>query len=38
MDGAPSMPLAEIIEGLRAAVETSVSVEEDVAEAGGATH
>jgi pyroglutamyl-peptidase len=37
-DGAPSMPLAEIIEGLRAAVETSVSVEEDLAEAGGATH
>jgi pyroglutamyl-peptidase len=37
-DGAPSMTLAEIIEGLRAAVEVSVSVEEDVAEAGGATH
>jgi pyroglutamyl-peptidase len=36
--GVPSMPLGEIIEGLRAAVEASVSVEHDLAEAGGATH
>lgn len=37
-DGAPSMPLKEIVEGLRAAVEASVGVETDLSVAGGATH
>jgi pyroglutamyl-peptidase len=37
-DGAPSMPLDEIIEGLRAAVLVSCGVEEDLAVTGGATH
>jgi hypothetical protein len=32
------MPLKEIVEGLRAAVEASVGVETDLAVAGGATH
>jgi pyroglutamyl-peptidase len=36
--GAPSMSLAHIIEGLRAAVEVACAVEADVREAGGATH
>jgi pyroglutamyl-peptidase len=36
--GAPSMALAEIIEGLRAAVEVSLTVQADVSEPGGATH
>lgn len=36
--GAPSMELAHIIEGLRAAVQVSLAVEADIAEAGGATH
>lgn len=35
---APYMELAEIIEGLRCAVEVSLAVEADVSEAGGATH
>ena len=37
-DGAPSMALGDIIDGLRIAVEVAVGVEKDVAEAGGATH
>lgn len=37
-DGAPSMPLGEIVEGLRAAVQASVGVDIDLAVAGGATH
>lgn len=37
-DGAPSMPLAEIVEGLRAAVQASVGVETDLAVSAGATH
>ncbi|GAB3456026.1 pyroglutamyl-peptidase I [Massilia terrae] len=37
-DGTPSMPLAEIIEGLRAAVQATVGTETDLAVAGGATH
>jgi pyroglutamyl-peptidase len=37
-EGVPCMPLEDIIEGLRAAVEASVMVEDDLAEAGGATH
>jgi pyroglutamyl-peptidase len=37
-DGAPSMTLDEMVEGLRAAVQVSLAVERDVAEAGGATH
>lgn len=37
-NGAPSMPLAEIIEGLRAAVQATVGTETDLAVAGGATH
>jgi pyroglutamyl-peptidase len=36
--GAPSMALEDILTGLRAAVEVSVAVEDDVHEAGGATH
>ena len=36
--GAPSMALDDIVEGLRAAVEVSVSTERDVREVGGATH
>lgn len=36
--GAPSMALAEIVEGLRAAVEVSVRGGSDVAVSGGATH
>jgi pyroglutamyl-peptidase len=34
----PSMALKDIIDGLRIAIEVSVSADEDVAEAGGATH
>lgn len=37
-DGTPSMPLAEIVEGLRAAVQASVGIETDLAVSGGATH
>lgn len=37
-DGAPSMPLEEIVEGLRAAVQASVGVETDLAVSAGATH
>jgi len=37
-DGAPSMALGDIIDGLRIAVEVAVGVEKDVTEAGGATH
>jgi pyroglutamyl-peptidase len=37
-DGSPSMALDEIIEGLRAAVEATMSVERDIALAAGATH
>jgi len=37
-NGAPSMPLDEIIEGLRIAVQVSLATGVDVAEAGGATH
>jgi pyroglutamyl-peptidase len=37
-EGGPSMELDEIIEGLRTAVQASLSVERDLAEAGGATH
>lgn len=37
-DGAPSMALDDIIEGLRAAVEATMSVERDIALAAGATH
>ena len=36
--GAPSMALAEIVEGLKAAVETAVRGGEGVAAIGGATH
>jgi pyroglutamyl-peptidase len=36
--GAPRMALEDIVEGLRAAVEVSVAIEDDVREAGGATH
>jgi pyroglutamyl-peptidase len=36
--GAPSMSLDEIVEGLRAAVQVSLSTEQDLLEAGGATH
>jgi hypothetical protein len=32
------MTLDEMVEGLRAAVQVSLAVERDVAEAGGATH
>jgi pyroglutamyl-peptidase len=34
----PSMALKDIIDGLRIAIEVAVSADEDVAEAGGATH
>jgi pyroglutamyl-peptidase len=37
-DGAPSMELDEMIEGLRAAVQASLALEHDIVEAGGATH
>ncbi|MDB5748254.1 MAG: pcp [Massilia sp.] len=37
-EGAPSMALAEIVEGLRAAVEVAVRGGGDVAAGGGATH
>lgn len=37
-DGTPSMPLADMVEGLRAAVQVSCGVEQDLAVAGGATH
>ncbi len=37
-EGAPSMPLAEIVEGLRIAVQASVEVETDLVASGGATH
>jgi len=37
-DAAPSMALGDIIDGLRIAVEVTVGVDSDVAEAGGATH
>jgi pyroglutamyl-peptidase len=36
--GAPGMSLDEIVEGLRAAVQVSLSTEQDLLEAGGATH
>ncbi|MES2257768.1 MAG: pyroglutamyl-peptidase I [Pseudomonadota bacterium] len=36
--GAPSMGLADMIEGLRIAVRTALSVERDVQELGGKTH
>ncbi|MFL6672510.1 MAG: pyroglutamyl-peptidase I [Massilia sp.] len=36
--GAPSMALEDIVDGLRAAVEVAVAVEADVSEVGGATH
>jgi pyroglutamyl-peptidase len=36
--GAPWMVLDDIVEGLRVAVEVSVTVESDVVESGGATH
>jgi hypothetical protein len=32
------MALADIVEGLRAAVEVTLAVESDISEAGGATH
>jgi pyroglutamyl-peptidase len=34
----PSMALKDIVDGLRIAVEVAVTADEDVAEAGGATH
>ncbi len=34
----PSMALQDIVDGLRIAVEVAVAADEDVAEAGGATH
>ncbi|WP_296946377.1 pyroglutamyl-peptidase I [uncultured Massilia sp.] len=34
----PSMALQDIVDGLRIAVEVAVTADEDVAEAGGATH
>jgi pyroglutamyl-peptidase len=37
-DGAPSMALSEIVEGLKVAVEVAVRGGADVVEAGGATH
>ena len=37
-DGTPSMELEEMVEGLRAAVQASLAVEQDVVEIGGATH
>ncbi|SFU30525.1 pyroglutamyl-peptidase I [Pseudoduganella namucuonensis] len=36
--GAPSMALADMVEGLRVAVRTALEVESDVRYAGGATH
>ncbi|MGH8853259.1 MAG: pyroglutamyl-peptidase I [Telluria sp.] len=38
LDHPPSMALDDIVAGIRTAVETAVSVERDVAQAGGATH
>ena len=38
MDTPPSMALADIIAGIRIAVEIAVTVEQDVLAAGGATH
>jgi len=38
IDGAPSMALADIVEGLRVAVEVAVRGGEDATFAGGATH
>jgi pyroglutamyl-peptidase len=38
LDGAPSMPLAQIVEGLKVAVEVAVRGGEAVVEAGGAIH
>jgi pyroglutamyl-peptidase len=38
IEGAPAMALADIVEGLRAAVEVTLAVESDISEAGGATH
>ncbi|MFC0251184.1 pyroglutamyl-peptidase I [Massilia consociata] len=37
-DDPPSMALEDIVAGIRIAVETALSVERDVAHAGGATH
>jgi pyroglutamyl-peptidase len=37
-DGAPSMALAQIVEGLKVAIEVAVRGGADVVEAGGATH
>lgn len=37
-DGAPSMPLEQIIEALQVAVQVALDTEVDVAEGGGATH
>jgi len=37
-DNPPSMPLEDIVAGIRIAVETALNVERDVAHAGGATH
>jgi pyroglutamyl-peptidase len=37
-DNPPSMPLADIIAGIRIAVETALNVEQDAKHAGGATH
>jgi pyroglutamyl-peptidase len=37
-EGSPSMALDEIIQGLRAAVEATMSVERDITLAAGATH
>ena len=37
-DHPPSMALADIVAGIRIAVETAVNVEKDVAHVGGATH
>jgi pyroglutamyl-peptidase len=34
----PSMALEDIVEGLRAAVEVTLAVEDDISEIGGATH
>jgi pyroglutamyl-peptidase len=36
--GAPGMELEDMIDGLRAAVEVTLTVESDVSEVGGATH
>lgn len=38
LDAPPSMALDDIIAGIKLAVETTVSVDADVRETGGATH